>query len=230
VGVLELPDRPSPEDETLRVGDTMLSELALASALATAAGETVEHPDVAQAFVGLADDIGVGTRFDAVTFEQEDRPARRSVRLDRRARDRLRDAIRDEARSRADSLTGVLTEADFEKHTARLRSPAGDAVVVRFDETLDDDIQEALRRQSQFVGEVRYDPKTSQARDVQLRRVLRTEQLMFGIDPGDFWASQTVDELATERGIAPVDDARVLRDTEASPDEVERLLAALQDM
>jgi hypothetical protein len=59
--------------------------------------------------------------------------------------------------------------------------------------------------------------------------VLRAEQLALGLEPGDFWGGSSVEALARERGVQPVSDARVLRDAKATPDEVDRLLAALRD-
>jgi hypothetical protein len=80
-------------------------------------------------------------------------------------------------RARDDSFVGVLVEADFEKNTARLRTAGGRPISVRFEPDLADSIQEGLRRQAELLGEVSYDPKTMEARSVNLRRIVRSEQL-----------------------------------------------------
>lgn len=229
VGVLELPEETSDAD-TLDLDVQSLGELALTSALATAAGEETEQLDVAEAFVRLADDVGVGTRFAALTLEEEHPAGHKSVTLDRPARERLFKIVSAAPSSRADSLIGVLVEADFESNTARLRTRGGQRIAVRFEPELADNIQHGLRRQAEFLGEVSYDPKTMEARSVKLRRIVQDEQLTIGLDAGDFWAPRGIDELAAERGIAPVEGVDMLRDREASDEEVDRLFAALVEM
>ncbi len=51
-----------------------------------------------------------------------------------------------------------------------------------------------------------------------------------GLDVGDFWTSIEIDKLAAERAIGRVEDLSTLRDREASDEEVDRLLAALDEM
>ncbi len=87
-----------------------------------------------------------------------------------------------------------------------------------------------MRRQSEFRGEVSYDPKTLEARSVSLRSIVRGDRLVMGFDAGDFWAPGDIDELAAEREIRRVEDVDTLRDREASDEEVDRLLAALDEM
>jgi hypothetical protein len=232
VGVLELPENAADPTtaEMLDLDVPSLGKLALQSALATAAGEQTGQLDVAEAFVRLADDVGVGTRFAALMLE-EDRPGgRRSVTLDRPARDRLFETVSAAPRARDDSLIGVLVEADFESNTARLRTAGEQRIGIRFEPELADSIQEGLRRQAEFVGEVNYDPKTMEARSVNLRRIVRSEQLTMGLDTGEFWTPRAIDELAAERGIGPVEDADLLRDRGASHEEVDRLVAAIDEM
>ncbi len=229
VGVLELPEEAANAD-TLDVDVPSLGELALASALATAAGEETEQVDVAAALVQLMDDVGVGPRFQALTLEAEGPADRTIVTLDRPARDRLFEIVSATPSARDDSLVGVLVEADFESNTARLRTTGGQRIAIRFEAELADSIQEGLRRQAEFLGEVSYDPKTLEARSVSLRRILRGDQLMMGFDAGDFWTSIEIDKLAAERDIGRVEDLNTLRDREASDEEVDRLLAALDEM
>jgi len=229
VGVLELPEETT-DAETLDIDTPSLGELALDSALATAAGEEIEQRDVAEAFVRLADEVGVGTRIAALTLEDDAPAGRKCVTLDRPARDRLFAVASAAPQSREDSLIGALVEADFENDTARLRTAGGQRIGVHFEPELADDIQDGLRRQAEFIGEVSYDPNTTEAHSVSLRRIVHDEQLTIGLDPGSFWASPTINELAAEQGISPVEDIGMLRDPDVSGKEIDRLLAALDEM
>jgi hypothetical protein len=65
---------------------------------------------------------------------------------------------------------------------------------------------------------------------VSLRRIVRGEQLTMGLDPGSFWALRSINELAAEQGINPVEDIGMLRDPDVSGEEIDRLLAALDEM
>jgi len=163
VGVLELPEEAADAD-TLNVDVPSLGQLPLGSALATAAGEETEQVDVAEAFVRLVDDVGVGSRFQSLTLEEEGPAGHKMVTLDRPARDRLFEIVSAAPSARDDSLIGVLVEADFESNTARLRTTGGQRIAIRFEAELADSIQEGLRRQAEFLGEVSYDAKTMEAR------------------------------------------------------------------
>lgn len=229
VGVLELPQLGTDEDK-LDLGDASLGELAVESTFATAAGAETRHVDVADALVQLADEVGIGSRFDALLLEEDRLQAQTTVTLDRAARDRLFKVVSSAPEPREEGLIAVLVEADFENHTARLRTAAGQRIAVRFDPDLADDIYEGLRRQAEFLGEVSYDPKTMEAKAVELRRIVTSEQLVIGLEAGDFWSSTPIQDLAAERGIGPVTDADDLRDREASDDEVDRLLGVLDAM
>jgi len=48
--------------------------------------------------------------------------------------------------------------------------------------------------------------------------------------PENFWAPDEIDKLAAEREIRRVEDVDTLRDREASDEEVDRLLVALDEM
>ena len=128
---------------------------------------------VAEAFVRLVDDVGVGSRFRSLTLEEEGPAGRKMVTLDRPARDRLFEIVSAAPSARDDSLVGVLVEADFESNTARLRTTGGQRIAISFETELADRIQEGLRGQSEFRGEVSYDPKTPEARSVNLRSIVR---------------------------------------------------------
>jgi len=230
VGVLELPDERLDAD-SLDVDVQSLGEIALENALQTAAGDRTDQLDVAEAFVRLADDLGVGSRFSALVLEEgaAHAPDRRVI-LDRTSRDHLFEAISAGPDARQDSLVGVLVEADFERNTARLRTSSDRRIAVTFESEFADKIQEGLRRQAELSGEVEYDPKTLEARSVKLRRIVEPEQLSVGLEGGDFWAPRPVAELAREQGVEPITDVEQLRDDETSAEEVDRLIAALAEM
>jgi len=223
---LELPDIV-PDAETLDSDASTLGQLGLASALKTIAGDTSDA-DIAAAFVKLADEVGIGSRYDALEFDTELEDAPRHVKLDVTARNRLQDvAARAEALIREDSLVGVLVEADFEKLTARLRSPDGESVIVDFEEDLADELQAALRSPAQLSGEIVYNPETSRAERVELRAITRAEQLSMGLDPGDFWDDVTIETLRRQNGVEPSTSETVLHDPDLTDDEADAFLAAL---
>lgn len=226
VTVLEVPAREI-EPDTLGLEESGLGELGLALALRTAAGEG-RIPEVAAQFVKLADQVGVGSRYETLTFESELDDAPRQVVLDAAARERLgRVAASAAPNVRSDALVGVLVEADFERFTARLRAPDGQAAAVTFDEELADDIQEALRRPAEVVGEVRYDPETSQAISVDVRAITRAEELAMHLQTGEFWRDVTIEELQAEHSIGPVSAEVELGDPALTDEEADAFLAAL---
>ena len=125
VPVLEIPDVALPEDETLGLNVASLGESALTELLGAADPETQPHPIVAKALLELSDNLHVGERYEAVTFDECKNEGRhRVVRVDGGVRRRLRRYV-DSAPpipTRPDALVGVLVEADFEKRSARLRT------------------------------------------------------------------------------------------------------------
>ena len=56
--------------------------------------------------------------------------------------------------------------------TPRVYEPPAASAAISFETELADRIQEGLRRQSEFRGEVSYDPKTLEARSVNLRSIV----------------------------------------------------------
>jgi len=229
IGVLALPDRTPPTEE-FELGDTSLGETALEIALATAGGDTTSYADVAEALVQLVDEIGVGSRFSALTLTALGRGGTPEIVLDADARDRLRGVMMLAPETRDDSLIAVLVEADFEANTARLRTAAQEKVYVHFAAELADDVQEALRRQAEFRGEVSYDPKTLRARAVELRRIDQHEQIVLDLESADFWKGEDLTELAETRGIEPVVDLEALRINDPETEVLDRFFAALDEM
>lgn len=226
VSVLELPEAETDPD-SLDFDSSTLGEMGLVAALKTATGDAAD-PDVAAAFVRMMDQIGVGTRYDAVTFDTQIAEAAAGVTLDVAARARLeRVAVKASPEVRPDTLVGVLVEADFEKLSARLRSPDGRSVAVSFDEDLADDIQEVLRSAAELVGEIEYDPETSRAVKVDLRAITRAEQLAMHLEPGDFWEDVTIGDLEVQHGIEPVTADVEFGDPDLTDEEADAFVAAL---
>jgi hypothetical protein len=233
VPVLRLPESDTAHAEgTLEFEVASLAETAVRG-LVEAAATAEAHPNVAQALVHLADAVQVGERYESVTFEysEKTRDVHRVARLDQATANRLREAIeRQPPRIREDTLSGTLVEADFERKTARLRGQLNEAVIVSFDDELADEIQDALRRQATFHGEVAYDPDTLVAQRVRLSKISPGTQLNFGVDPDAFWAERSFQELAAEQGVAPATDSDQLYDREATDAERDAFMAALSEL
>lgn len=183
---------------------------------------------MAKAFVKLLDRVGVGSRYDAVTFETDMADVPRRVVIDASARDRLAGLASAAPPPRADTLVGVLFEADFETYTARLRGADGRLVVVSFDEDHASDIKQALRGRAEVVGEVSYDSVTSHATNVMLRSISQAAQLEMVLETEDFWTDVSMDELQAASGIEPVGDPVALTASGVTDEEAEALLAALE--
>lgn len=226
VTVLELPEIATDPD-ALDFDASTAGEMGLVAALRTATGDAT-HPGVAAAFVKLAEQVGLGSRYEAVTFDTDVPNAPAAVRLDAAAKARLeRVAVEVSPEVRADTLVGVLVEADFEDFTAELRTPDDRRVAVDFDEELADEIYEALRGAAELVGQIEYDPKTAQAVKVELRAITRAEQLAMHLEPGEFWEDVTIDDLRAQHGVEPVRPDAELGDPELTDEEADAFLAAL---
>jgi hypothetical protein len=230
VGVLELPDLTTSEGEEFGLSDEGLAETALDQTLASAAGETEGYRDVIRSLVQLTEDLGVGTRYEALVLEEASpRRQRQPVVLDLAARERLRRLFDPEPTAAPGSLVGVLVEADFEHHTARLRTAARHAIEVKFDDALSDQIQEALRQEASLEGEVAYDRETLVARSVKLRRIERPQQLILDSGASEFWRGRTVPQLAIEQGLGGRSQSlSALKVHEGTPEEIEAFFAALR--
>jgi len=231
VPVLDLPE-PAPLLDSLEVDVASLTETALAKLLDTAEGKHA-HPVIASALLHLADELRIGDSYESVTFDYRSRrtEARRTVTVDRSVRSRLHALVEGQAAAvREDVVIGTLVEADFEKHTARLRGPLSEAVSVSFDEEQADAIQDALRRPASFQGKITYDADTLVARSVHLERISLGRQLILGIDADAFWTERSLDELADEQGLVPAAQPDELYDAEASEEEREAFMAALKSL
>jgi len=109
VGVLELPEIER-DSEASDLDVTTLGELALGLTLDVASGATDQYPDVAHVLAGIADEVGIGSRYEAVVFEHEGPKGRREVRVDVEARQRLRDIAGPRADRREDTVASARHE------------------------------------------------------------------------------------------------------------------------
>lgn len=222
----ELPDAMD-ESHALDLEDAPLGEATALTALAVLEGSATGFSDTATAWHQLADELDIGGRNDSLTLDMPSH-ARPPVVLDASARARIADASQ---RARRDDETGervgVLFEADFEKNSARLRSPDGAAVAVRFDGEQAASIKEALRERTRIRGHITYDERTSEVVAVDLIEVLRAEQLVLGMPVSDFWTTKTVHEFAVEQGVSPVSSIDELRDDTISEHEAKAFMDAL---
>lgn len=232
VPVLEVPQFVPADDSTLDLEATSLGDAALAQVLDAADPQKHPHPVVAKGLLELAESLRVGERYDSITFDSDAGGRRRKVRVDGVVRARLRVYVDSVPLPpvRQDAVVGVLVEADFEKRTARLRTPTEPAVQVSFAQDLDDDIQAALRQQATLRGEIVFDPKTHVARSVVLRALDRGEQLVLGLDSAEFWRDRSFEDLARQQGAGEPVDARNLYDAEASDEERDAFMAVLAEL
>jgi hypothetical protein len=233
VPVMELPDVEADEG-TLDLDVEPLGDAALTTLLDAASAPQSAHPAVVAALAEVADTARIGDRYDEVVFEVR-RPGRprRSVGVDATVRRSLHecvDSLPPEA-TRPDAVIGTLFEANFERNTARLRSPTGQNVDVTFDDEHADDIQLALRRQTAIRGEVVYDPDKQLVQRVFLREFVRGEQLVLpDVDPDDYWRERSLDELAAASGTGEPVSVDAVFDADASDEERDAFMAALADL
>jgi hypothetical protein len=184
--------------------------------------------EVAAVLGSTSERLGIGTRYECIDFAYGARTFRRPIRLDLAARERLSTLALPREPIPSDHLIGTLVEADFERHSARLRSPDGAEVKVSFEDPLADEIYAALREPAQLGGEVTYNRHTGAATRVQVRHIERATQLMMGSDEIDFWSDPTIRDLAAEQRVTPIDDLNELHDDDASEEEIEAIFEALR--
>jgi hypothetical protein len=228
VSVLALPDTGEPSSEELPISVADLSSMAVRRLMDALTGEVpASDSELAAAVAQLATELGIGDRNSALTLVDEteaDAPPRRAI-VDIAVRDRMQRLSVGSAWLRDDTLVGVLVEADFEQHTARLRLADGQGVSVSFPVDLADDIQEALRSRARFDGLIHYDPRSSQARRVELRTVVRSTQLP--LEGESFWHPQSFADLQASQGTTGRVDPADLAIEELTDDERAAFLAAL---
>ena len=223
--VLALPDLSTDDESTLDVPADDLARGALVRLLAA-----LDRPDeevdrgIARALSELADSLRLGEQDRELTVSSAQHPAR--LHLDGASRSRVHRLLRRPATQQAGVLVGTLREADFDRRTARLHTSSGETVVVRFDESLDDDVHEALRNHAHFSGSVTYDPTTSTARRVDLVEVSTELPLPFDVD--SFWTTSSVASLARAQAVGPATFDEPM--TDLSDDERADLVDALAEL
>jgi hypothetical protein len=207
--VLELPEPPgldgwAPDLQTL-------SEASLERLIDVVTGEMTAPPDVAAVFVTLSNELDLGTRYESIVFDHTNGDGRRVAVLTPQVRDRLRDQAAAPVVERPDLLRGTLVEADFERSTARLKTPADDAVLVNFPPDLGDAIKDALRVLAEFAGEVVYDPTTNTATSIRLREVHQAQAIWPGLVSGDYREHMSLADLQARGVIRPIESPEQLR-------------------
>ena len=228
VGVLEVPQAAKGDSDLDLTEVASLGETAVRYAFSTASDGRWRYADVAAAFVDLADAVGVGSRCEAISFKSDDE-ALPVVVLDVRRTDELRLLAEPAPLPRSDAVVGTLVEGDFEKRTARLRTPLGQAIAVQFDPDLDDAIYETLRRQSELRGEVTYDPATMQVRAIRVRRLGKAEQIELGLESQRFWnAPPPFQTLQAEQGAPATTVLDLLWIPSLTSEQREELVSAVE--
>jgi hypothetical protein len=231
VAVIGVPDLISPDPRILEAAT--LTEVALDGAIALANGTDGDREwhDVATAFVDWVDDLGIGTRYESLQIDHRSRQGTTSATLNLETRARLqKTAASPHPPHRTDRIVGRLVEADFERDTARLRTPAGQKVEVGFDPTQEDAVQEALRREASISGEVTLDPTTARPKAVRLERIETGEQLQLGIGATELPPQRSIEELAQDRQVKPLSRNQNLRLRSIHDDEIDDYFAALASL
>jgi hypothetical protein len=210
VHVFEIP-APPPQADSLQLEGSSLGELGAQIALSALGASAGDYVDVAQVWVDLATEIGIGTRHDRLDVVQELDQGERCASLDAKRLTAIESALRDLplVGLRQDQLMGVLVEADFEAMTARLRTASGDRIQVSFDPGLADDIQMALRHQASLLGEVRFNTETAAAISVRVRSLGAPDQLDLALAKPAFLTHISIPELRRTqrvRTVRSVDD------------------------
>ena len=221
------PDVPS-DQEALDLDDMQLADSAISTVIDVLEGSETGFPEATAVLSQLAEDLDIGERYETLSLTQPGDVPREAV-MDTTARSRLSVAV--QRRTRSDegvTLVGILYEADFEKNTARLRTPLGDSVTVRFDDSHAMSIKQALREQAQLQGSVTYNEATAAIVSVELAKVASAVQLGLMPDMENFWMSQSLEELAESQGVNVIDRIEVLQDDTITEKEVEDFLAALE--
>jgi hypothetical protein len=228
VELLALPDTAHPSDQELPMSVVDLSSLAVSRLIdAITTDEPDADAELAAAVAQMASELGVGDRNTSITLidESADSAAPRRATIDAAVRERMQRIGAQSPPRRDETLVGVLVEADFEVHTARLRMADGGAVTVSFPPDLADDIHEALRSRARFDGVVHYHPRTARVTRVELRAVVRSTQLP--LESESFWHPETFADLQAAQGTTGRVDPADLAIVDLTDDERAAFLAAL---
>jgi hypothetical protein len=231
VELLGLPDTADPSDEELPIPVADLSSMAFRRLLDLITSEDPEtDSQLAAAIAKMASELGIGDRNTSITLIESDSligGEPRRAKIDAEVRERMQRISERRPDVRDETLVGVLFEADFEGNTAKLRLASGGVVTVSFAPELADEIQEALRSQTGVEGLVHYDARTTQARTVELRAIVRSVQLEFNSDA--FWQPLRFDTLQIEQDTTGLVEPDELAINDLTADERAVFLAALAE-
>lgn len=231
IGVLALPDAADPSDEELPISVADLSSMAFSRLLdAITSEDPGTDSQLAAAVAQMASELGIGDRNNSITLIDDTSavPGRqRRAKIDAAVRERMQRISERRPDTRDETLVGVLFEADFEGNTAKLRLASGGVVTVSFASDLADEIQEALRSQAGIEGVVHYDTRTTQARTVELRAIVRNVQLALHSEA--FWQPLDFTELQNDQDTTGRVDPDDLAIGDLTEDERRAFLAALAE-
>jgi len=148
---------------------------------------------------------------ETIEFETGKRKATRQLRhtYDRSFQERVVRRIR-EPITNGRVVEGRLLMADFKLSARRCRvhPPSGRAVDCTFGEDIMDTVQEFLRRNVRVTGEAQIEPETDQIKSLaisDIEPVTEGEEGFQDITAEDFWQEKSVDQLAEEQGVRPVE-------------------------
>lgn len=224
--VLALPE-PETHGTAIGLDDATLGPLALDATLSALLGDDSD-PVIARALVQLADEVGIGSRYDRLTVEDySGTHKRREAVLDRAQRDRLHRSTQRRPKQ-SETVTGTVFEADFERRSAKVRTPRGRVVSLQFPAEMADTIQEVLRHQTRLQGSVEYDPLSGEASSIEVRQVTQTDQLLLHVfDEESYWNHRQAREVVDERGGVTMSRSRDLVDDDLDSEEVDAFLVEI---
>lgn len=184
--------------------------------------DAYKYPDVAGIWVGIADRLAIGERYERIVVAESGQPP---AALDRRAAERLRSiaerAVPAEGRN---IVRGVLFAADFEKLTAKLRLPNRSLVDVTFDLDHADDIKHALRNLTTVAGHATFDRRSNRLVSIRLEDIEQPVQLQLG---GEFWVDKSAGQLLSEQAVVAVEDPAWFQIPDVSEEEWDRFFEAV---
>ncbi len=104
------------------------------------------------------------------------------------------------------TVEGRLLMADFKESRSRCRihPPLGPPIEIEFEESFADTVYQHLRSSVRVTGEAEEDPNTGRIRVLRLRDIepLRVETPIGLLPSEDFWRGLTLEQLASEQGVA----------------------------
>ncbi len=158
-------------------------------------------------------DIGhvLSDGIESIEFETRKGKTRRGTRhtYDRAFRESIVRRIR-EPITNEQSVEGRLLMADFKLSSRRCRvhQPSGGTVECTFGQEMMDTVQEFLRRNVRVTGEALIDADTSRIKRLaisDIEPVTEGEEGFEEITAEDFWQEKSIDQLAEEQGVRPVE-------------------------